>query len=627
VSRLTGVITASGEERNQSLDALCREAPIEELLAECHELDRFRRTSDNLYQRVRALFFLYAIHRFHIPLRPSAGKRALIPFAGYSNLLTRRFEEAIDILAAQSNMDPAPPSPRPRRRLPRARVSTRADQVPQVRRLRNRRWMFPTGNPPSRLASFWRPGWTRAAPILHEATPVRGSDPQRVGDIFSGMDPRALAGHLTDLPRRPSPKLFPRIDQPVFRLVSGICKLPPILLPLPVFDFATTTLTAEGRREEGASAAAGRRRPLADLLTPHGSPAPLLSRQQGQAHLVVACVPPRPSGPPDRRTRATRQIRGLTGGLEEHDRRLVAARAILGEWLGGSGGGWQDSGGVWPGIKLIHGVCAGEGDPEFGISRGRLLPDHKVFTLAEVPQETRDKLQRSLVLVHGGMAQDVGPILEMVTEKYLLRSATEWQGRREAIGILDEVVGHLKNGDIGAVGACTQKNFDGPIQTIFRGPQHLYGHAGGAPALNRRRFLGLLMLGGVRGGMGFLFARAQAGCTAPEQAIMSETKLRWSTPCHSPGARGPVSRSMSAAPEPGCWAAPAPMPANCYALAVPPLLRKGVARFSPPAAPSWPSPPPAALPMSSRAWRTICSITCCRAGEHAAGHANTLTLC
>ena len=47
------------------------------------------------------------------------------------------------------------------------------------------------------------------------------------------------------------------------------------------------------------------------------------------------------------------QIRTLTGPLEEEDRRIVAARAILGEWLGGSGGGWQDSGGVWPGIKLI----------------------------------------------------------------------------------------------------------------------------------------------------------------------------------------------------------------------------------------------------------------------------------
>src|ERR1035441_9917525 len=96
-----------------------------------------------------------------------------------------------------------------------------------------------------------------------------------------------------------------------------------------------------------------------------------------------------------------------------------AARAILGEWLGGSGGGWQDSGGVWPGIKLIHGVLATAGDPEFGISRGRLLPDHRIFTETEVPREAREKLQQSLVLVHGGMAQDVGPILEMVTEKYL----------------------------------------------------------------------------------------------------------------------------------------------------------------------------------------------------------------
>ena len=43
--------------------------------------------------------------------------------------------------------------------------------------------------------------------------------------------------------------------------------------------------------------------------------------------------------------RATGQIKNLTGELEEIDRRIVAARAILGEWLGGSGGGWQDSGG------------------------------------------------------------------------------------------------------------------------------------------------------------------------------------------------------------------------------------------------------------------------------------------
>src|SRR5438309_10661761 len=61
--------------------------------------------------------------------------------------------------------------------------------------------------------------------------------------------------------------------------------------------------------------------------------------------------------------RATRQAKALTGELREEERRLVAARAILGEWLGGSGGGWQDSGGVWPGIKLIQGSGAQEGEP------------------------------------------------------------------------------------------------------------------------------------------------------------------------------------------------------------------------------------------------------------------------
>jgi hypothetical protein len=79
--------------------------------------------------------------------------------------------------------------------------------------------------------------------------------------------------------------------------------------------------------------------------------------------------------------RATGQTQSLTGGLSEDERRLVAARAVLGEWLGGSGGGWQDSGGVWPGIKRIEGVLAQTGDPEFGISRGRLLPNHTLLPM------------------------------------------------------------------------------------------------------------------------------------------------------------------------------------------------------------------------------------------------------
>src|SRR5205807_10463610 len=101
--------------------------------------------------------------------------------------------------------------------------------------------------------------------------------------------------------------------------------------------------------------------------------------------------------------RATGQAESLTGPLHESERRLVLARALLGEWIGGSGGGWQDSGGGWPGMKLIEGVMAEAGDQEWGISRGRLMPQHRILGTADVSEETRGKLQDSLVLVHGGM--------------------------------------------------------------------------------------------------------------------------------------------------------------------------------------------------------------------------------
>ena len=72
--------------------------------------------------------------------------------------------------------------------------------------------------------------------------------------------------------------------------------------------------------------------------------------------------------------RATGQSRRLTGELEPDEAPVVVARAILGEWLGGSGGGWQDSGGVFPGVKIIQGVLAGEGDPEAGDQPGAVAP-------------------------------------------------------------------------------------------------------------------------------------------------------------------------------------------------------------------------------------------------------------
>src|SRR5215831_14878696 len=100
--------------RNQSLESACRDLSAGALAEQCAGLDAFRRTSENLYERVRALFFLYAIHRFHLPPKLAAtsgpgrgSSQALILFQGYEHLLHRRFEEAIDqFLAVQQREGP-----------------------------------------------------------------------------------------------------------------------------------------------------------------------------------------------------------------------------------------------------------------------------------------------------------------------------------------------------------------------------------------------------------------------------------------------------------------------------------------------------------------------------------------
>ncbi len=80
-SKLVQLITSPDPAvRNQSLNAVCRAASVAELLAECAELEAFRHHSENLYERVRALLFLYAIHRFHLPLKPGVHARTLISF-------------------------------------------------------------------------------------------------------------------------------------------------------------------------------------------------------------------------------------------------------------------------------------------------------------------------------------------------------------------------------------------------------------------------------------------------------------------------------------------------------------------------------------------------------------------
>lgn len=565
MSRFIELITSPDPAvRNRPLDEVCRELAPAELLRECAALEGFRHDQANLYHRVRALFFLYAICRFHLPGRlsllpvQSGPKAGLIPFRGYEHLLNRRFEEAIEaFLSAQESDGPTDAlCSALATAYHRLAFQTLADQVRRsVRGVRGNQWMFRMGHPldhPLRLRRelLVRGEIDGSFPLLHEQTPVRMDLTHSAwSDIFFlGMDyPEGarvinvsidLAVRGRDEKPRPPVEAFLRvIDEPVLRLTSVDLGATVDLSELSeVFDFARDHLgllkaavIASGVIPSGLE---GSGKHLTDVLEqmiapgmgleiasnvrgiPKGSRLAVSTNLLGG--LIALCM------------RATGQTGSLTGELQESERRLVAARAILGEWLGGSGGGWQDSGGVWPGMKLIEGVVSREGDPEHNVSRGRLLPNHHVFSRDEISAETRRKLQDSLVLVHGGMAQNVGPILEMVTEKYLLRSAAEWKGRQEALGLLEEVVAALKSGDVKELGAITSRNFAGPLQAIIPWASNRFTEA----VIERVRsefgdaFWGFWMLGGMSGGgMGFIFApERKAEAQSRLQIILDETR-------------------------------------------------------------------------------------------------------
>jgi hypothetical protein len=561
MERLTDVITSADPlVRNRPLDEYCRRASLAELLAQCEELERFRRASDNLLERVRACFFLYAIHRFHLPAKSGLPAGGRIPYEGYLHLLGRRFEEAVArFLASQAEEGPSDAlSSALAATYHKLAFQNLADQVRRsVRSARGNQWMFRVGHPLDQALRvrdelLRRPSEDSPYPVLREATPVRMDLTHGAwSDIFFlGMDyPEGarvinvsidLGVRGRDAEPRPPVEAYLRIiDEPVLRLASVDLSAAADIVELDeVFDFARdylgllkAALIASGLVPPGLEGSGqGLRELLARLVGP-GRGLELVSSVNGipkgsrlavstnlLASLISVCM------------RATGQIRNVEGPLAEADRRLVAARAILGEWLAGSGGGWQDSGGVWPGIKLIEGEAAAEGDPEYGSTRGRLLPTHRILGPDAVPDESRRLLQESLVLVHGGMAQNVGPILEMVTEKHLLRSKPEWEARLEAGKILDEILSHLGRGDVAAVGAATTRNFFGPLQTIIPWVSNLYTETLIAEArrLFAEDFLGFWMLGGMSGGgMGFIFEpRRRAEAQERLQEVMSRAKRR-----------------------------------------------------------------------------------------------------
>ncbi len=153
--------------------------------------------------------------------------------------------------------------------------------------------------------------------------------------------------------------------------------------------------------------------------------------------------------------------------------------------------------------------------------------------------------------------------------------------------IIDQILALLKIGDVRAVGAATQRNFGGPIQTIIPWTSNLY-----TETLIERvqtefgaQFWGFWMMGGMSGGgMGFIFDPAVKPLAQDRLlAIMHAAKRRLDAAI--PFAMEPVVYDF-AINERGTVAEllsddQALMPPGYYAQTVPALLRFEQRRLSP----------------------------------------------
>ncbi|MCX7717038.1 MAG: UTP--glucose-1-phosphate uridylyltransferase [Candidatus Sumerlaeaceae bacterium] len=603
--------------RNRPLRDLAQTLTPAALMTACEELEEFRRTTRNLYERVRSALFLHALYRYHLADAPQTPAAGHIPADAHTHLMVRHFEQAIAIIRARmregqingtllSALAEA---------YHRAAFQTLLDQVRQsVRASAGNRWMLRVGHPdehPLRIRPelLTREPGSRLYPVLVESTPVR-LDLSHSGwsDIFFlGMDyPEGarvlnisvdLGVHGRDRSCRPPVSACVRvIPEPLLRLTSvdlgatrDITDLSDLfnfgndylgLLKAGVIASGLLPSSFEGT-DHSIAAILGRvvGRGLGIELVTRVNDIPKGSRLAVSTTLLACVI--------TALMRATGQTLTLEGSLTEAERRLVASRAILGEWLGGSGGGWQDSGGIWPGFKVIEGAVATPGDPEFGISRGCLLPRHRLLGDREIHPRIRESLENCLILVHGGMAQNVGPILELVTEKYLLRGRAEWEARLAMRAIFDDILRALREGDLRALGRQTTRNWDGPLKTIIPAVTNHFTEQIIAKARERLRddFWGFLMLGGMSGGGMGMFVNPRKAASFRDEILEIMTASKRELEDALPFAMDPVVYRFEVNHTGTCATllrgAEALLPSGYYTLQIPELVREHPAKVSP----------------------------------------------
>ena len=250
-------------------------------------------------------------------------------------------------------------------------------------------WMFRAAHPEDAPLRIRPELLTRQAPdqpfpILRESTPVRmGLTHSGWSDIFFlGMDfPEGARATSIDLSARLWPSEAARRslaegDRPASAAPGErrSAKRRPISSISRVLRSAIVACYESAVIASGLVPPGGTRQPLSELLA-------AFTGRSGHGIEIVSKVNDIPRG--SRLAVSTNLLASIISLCIVLQTRSARSRAVWrtgawwrlgpGEWLGGSGGGCT-VGGVWPGIKLIHGVRAQEGDPEFGVSRGHLCP-------------------------------------------------------------------------------------------------------------------------------------------------------------------------------------------------------------------------------------------------------------
>src|SRR5579875_3449343 len=95
------ITSAEVSKRNRSFFEISRQLSAKELLTALRELDDFRKTTPSLYDKVRAIQFLYAGFRFILAESKEIPQTGKIPYNGFEDLLARRFEQAIAVFLAE----------------------------------------------------------------------------------------------------------------------------------------------------------------------------------------------------------------------------------------------------------------------------------------------------------------------------------------------------------------------------------------------------------------------------------------------------------------------------------------------------------------------------------------------